>query len=54
VLRNDPFSLQAITASIERISAIGATCNPAIVLAKLKTELQHFLWKIRLVVNSRI
>jgi len=46
VLWNDSCSIQELSASIETNGAVGATCNPVIVLTVLKQE--WHLWKDRL------
>jgi transaldolase len=46
VLWNDSCSLQELSASITDNGAVGATCNPVIVLAVLKKEME--LWKDRI------
>jgi transaldolase len=46
VLWNDSCSLQELSASIKDNGAVGATCNPVIVLAVLKKEMD--LWKDRI------
>ncbi|MGD0724269.1 MAG: transaldolase family protein [Spirochaetia bacterium] len=46
VLWNDSCSIQELTASIETNGAVGATCNPVIVLGVLKKEMH--LWKDRI------
>jgi transaldolase len=45
-LWNDSCSVQELTASIEENGAVGATCNPVIVLGVLKKEMH--LWKDRI------
>lgn len=46
MLWNDSCSIQELTASIENNGAVGATCNPVIVLTVLKKEWD--LWKDRI------
>jgi transaldolase len=45
-LWNDSCSVKELTASIETNGAVGATCNPVIVMSVLKKEMQ--LWKDRI------
>ena len=51
-LWNDSASLQELTYSIEH-GAVGATCNPVIVLGVLKKEMDSWKPRIRALLESR-
>ena len=52
-LWNDSASIQELTYSIEH-GAVGATCNPVIVLAVLKKEMEYWKPRIRALIDERL